>query len=352
MRVAQITPYYPPHIGGVEIHVKELSERLFERGYQVKVVSSCGNGKNSVEVITVPSINFPYSPIPLTFPRLEADVYHSHVPSPTFAFKVKDKHPHIVTYHNDVVVPSKVNGFPIPSFVAASIEMINEKLVKPVLEKAELIIATTGSYAETSKVLKEYLHKVEVVPNAVDASLFQPVDQKEPYVIYVGRLVEYKGLGMLIEAMRDVQAREELNLVVVGDGDDRNRFKMMAAKYGVNARFTGRVGLDELRNLISHAEILVLPSFTRLEAFGIVLLEAMACKTPVLAFDTPGVNEVAKNGGFVFSTIPELVQLILELHSDEGLRKTLGEQGRKAVEEKYSWDMVVDKIEALYDEVV
>ncbi len=350
MRVAQITPYYTPHIGGVEIHVKELSERLSERGHRVRVVSSCGRG-NGVEVITVPSVNFPYSPIPLTFPKLEADVYHSHVPSPTFAFRVKNRRPHIVTYHNDVVVPPKVNGFPIPGFVAASIEAINEKLVKPVLERAELIIATTQSYAETSAVLEKYLHKVEVVPNAVDVSLFQPVDEKEPYVIYVGRLVEYKGLGMLIEAMKDVQTHEDLELVVVGDGEDRKRFEAMAAKLGIKARFTGRVGLNELRNLISHAEILVLPSCTRLEAFGIVLLEAMACKTPVLAFDTPGVSEVAKNGGFVFSTTSELAQLILELHADEGLRRALGEKGRSAVEERYSWELVVDRIEKLYGEV-
>lgn len=349
MKITQITPYYPPHIGGVEIHVKELSERLSQR-HQVKVVSSCGND-DDVTVITVPSINFPYSPIPLTFPKLEADVYHSHVPSPTFAFRARDRHPHIVTYHNDVVLPSKVNGLPIPSFAAASIEWVNEKLVKPVLERAELIIATTGSYAETSTVLEKYLHKVEVVPNAVDVSLFQPVEEKEPYIIYVGRLVEYKGLGMLIEAMKDVQVNEDLELVVVGDGEDRKRFEAMAGKLRIKARFTGRAGLEELRNLISHAEILVLPSFTRLEAFGIVLLEAMACKTPVLAYDTPGVSEVAKNGGFVFSSTSELVQLILELHANEKLRRVLGEKGRKAVEEKYSWDVVMDRIEALYGEI-
>jgi glycosyltransferase involved in cell wall biosynthesis len=111
------------------------------------------------------------------------------------------------------------------------------------------------------------------------------------------------------------------------------------------------VGFDELRNLMSHAELLVLPSNTRLEAFGIVLLEAMACKTPVLAFDTPGVSEVAKNGGFVFSSISELSQLILELHGNEGLRRALGDKGRRAVEEKYSWDIVVDRIEELYGEI-
>jgi len=88
-----------------------------------------------------------------------------------------------------------------------------------------------------------------------------------------------------------------------------------------------------------------------LEAFGIVLLEAMSCQTPVLAFDTPGVNEVAKDGGMIFSETTELAEQILELHKDDSRRSALGERGRRTVEEKYSWAKVLDKIESIYDEV-
>jgi glycosyltransferase involved in cell wall biosynthesis len=76
----------------------------------------------------------------------------------------------------------------------------------------------------------------------------------------------------------------------------------------------------------------------------------MACKTPVLAFDTPGVNEVARDGGMIFSETAELVELILELHRDKSKRAALGERGRIAVVEKYSWTKVLDKIESIYDE--
>ena len=103
---------------------------------------------------------------------------------------------------------------------------------------------------------------------------------------------------------------------------------------------------------ISRAEMLVLPTQNRLEAFGIVLLEAMACMTPVLAFDTPGVNEVAENGGMVYSSTEELGKLISKLHGDEPLRVCLGKKGRKAVEENYSWKSVLDRMESVYREVI
>lgn len=90
---------------------------------------------------------------------------------------------------------------------------------------------------------------------------------------------------------------------------------------------------------------------SRLEAFGIVLLEAMACKVPVLAFDTPGVNEVALQGGRVFTSTNDLAKNILEMHENEPLRLSLGRRGRQAVQEKYSWKSALDEIESVYEEV-
>jgi glycosyltransferase involved in cell wall biosynthesis len=349
MKVLQISPYFPPHVGGIEYHVKGLTDGLIKRGYEVEVASSCGN--SSAKFVRIPCIDFLYFPVPLMFPQCEADIYHSHVPSPTFAFWFKEAAPHVVTYHNDVVVPCRVNGHCLPRSLGASLEWVNRKLVGPVLERAEIIIATTKSYAETSPVLRDYLHKIEIVPNAVDTALFQPGRVRDHYVLYVGRLVDYKGIEMLLLAMRQVQDKENLRLVIVGDGYDRPRFEQIARRMGLKAEFTGRVNRNRLINLLSRAEMFVLPSSNRLEAFGIVLLEAMACQTPVLAFDTPGVNEVAREGGMIFSDKTELSELILELHRDKSRRTVLGELGRKAVGEKYSWTKVLDKVESIYGEV-
>jgi glycosyltransferase involved in cell wall biosynthesis len=167
----------------------------------------------------------------------------------------------------------------------------------------------------------------------------------------VGRLLNYKGIESLIQAMSEVQKEANLKLVLVGDGYDRSRLEKRAIGMGVEAEFMGRLDRSRLIEILSKAEMLVLPTSNRLEAFGIVLLEAMACETPVLAFDTPGVNEVAMDGGRVFSSTAELTENILEFHNNAALRMYLGRRGRRAVEEKYSWKRVLDSIESIYGEV-
>jgi len=334
----------------VEYHVKELADGLARRGHQVSVASSCGRWNG--ELIRIPSIDLFYSPMPIKLPKLEADVYHSHIPSPLFAYMLRGASPHVVTYHNDVVIPGMINGHGMPPTFAAALERINELLVRPVLEAAKIIIATTKSYALTSPVLKDYLSKLKIVPNAVNVSLYPPARKKENYVLYAGRMLSYKGVESLLFAMSEVQKSADLDLVLVGDGYDRSRLEKMATQLSVRAKFPGRLERSMFIDTISRAEMLVLPTQNRLEAFGIVLLEAMACMTPVLAFDTPGVNEVAENGGMVYSSTEELSKLISKLHGDEPLRVCLGKKGRKAVEENYSWKRVLDSMESVYREVI
>jgi len=349
MNILQISPYFPPHLGGVEYHVKELADGLSRRGHLVRVASSCGSWRSGF--IRIPSIDLLYTPLPLRRPRLKADIFHSHIPSPIISFMLRKSSPHVVTYHNDVVIPAKLNGYRSPSRICSSVEWINRKLVKPILDEAEIVVATTKSYSETSPVLQGYLHKTRIVPNGVDVSAYPQGMQKENYVLYVGRMLSYKGIESLLEAMSRVQKTANLGLVLAGEGYDRVRLERLAASLGTRASFTGKLKRRRLIEVLSRAQMLVLPSPSRLEAFGIVLLEAMACETPVLAFDTPGVNEVARQGGRVFSTNDELAESILMLHENEPLRAALGRRGRKAVEERYSWCKVLDEIELIYREV-
>ena len=349
MKIAQISPYFPPHVGGVEYHVKELAEGLVGRGHEVTVASSVGRWAG--RMIIIPSIDIFYSPIPLKLPEFQADIYHSHIPSPIFAYRFRHKAPHLVTYHNDVVLPDAFQGHALPRKLAAVAEKASNNLVRPVLDEAEVIIATTMSYARTSPVLQDYLDKVRVVPNAVDISRYPQSMMKGNYVLYAGRMVGYKGVATLIQAMKEVQKTEELDLVLVGDGEDRHRLEKMAEKLPLQARFTGRLERSMFIDTISRAEMLVLPTQSRLEAFGIVLLEAMACETPVLAYNTPGVNEVARKGGCVYSSREELSELIIRLHHSPAWRAELGRKGRRAVEENYTWKRAIDLMESVYRDV-
>ncbi len=351
--VCLITPYYPPHIGGVELHVANLAKRLNKK-YKIAVISS----KPSNADFQVKSIFLPYTPIPLSFPKVSSKIYHSHIPSPFFSIESSKlakefNSPHIITYHNDVVIPDRVNGYKIPSFSKALIEKFNEKLVIPLLDRADVIIATTRSYAETSPILYKFIEKVRIVPNGVDIDVFTPSKGiRKDQVVYVGRLVEYKGLANLIKAMKVVQEVKDVKLVVVGDGEDRFTFEEMCKNLRVKAIFTGKLKLMELIEVLRKSKLLVLPSFSRLEAFGIVLLEAMACGTPVAGANVPGVGEISSKAGFVFNDWKELANIILEVVDNDTLVRKLGKKGRSVVEEKYSWNKVVNELEKIYNEVI
>jgi glycosyltransferase involved in cell wall biosynthesis len=348
MKVLLTSPYYPPHIGGIEIHTANIARGVREKGYEVEVVTSTGSDE-CVKVTKIPCLRIPYSPIPLKFPDVKGDVYHSHIPSPFFArcLMKKNYKPHIITYHNDVFVPDRVDGKPIPEFVSRWIEKKNEELVRPILDNAEVIIATTRSYAVTSPMLKDYLDKVEIIPNAIGVQDFLPgkdAGERDGIVLYAGRLVEYKGLPTLIRAMKNIQAR----LVVLGEGEDKIRFEELAKKLGVRVEFRGKVSDNELKEWMRKARVLVLPAQSRLEAFGIVLLEAMACNTPIIASNIPGVEEIARNGGLVFESEEELSLNITRILEDDALATKLGRRGKSIVEQKYNWESVLDKIETLY----
>ncbi|MDI6811369.1 MAG: glycosyltransferase family 4 protein [archaeon] len=346
MKVLLTSPYYPPHIGGVQIHTRNIARGMVERGYDVEVVTSTGSDER-VKVTTIPCLQIPYSPIPLKFPDINSDVYHSHIPSPFFArFVLKRKYqPHIVTYHNDVVVPDRVDGKPIPRFVS---RLRKRTMSLSGLFWTEVIIPTTRSYAENSPILNDYLDKVEIIPNAIRVKEFLPgkdAGERDSIVLYVGRLVEYKGLPILIRAMKNIQSK----LVVLGDGEDRNTFEKLAKKIGAHVEFRGKVSDNELKDWLRKARVLVLPGQSRLEAFGIVLLEAMACSTPVIAPKIPGVGEIARNGGLVFEDEEELSLTIIRILEDDALATKLGSRGNSIVEQNYDWELVLDKIETLYN---
>jgi rhamnosyl/mannosyltransferase len=173
--------------------------------------------------------------------------------------------------------------------------------------------------------------------------------------LFVGRLVGYKGLDVLLDAM----AGTDLRMVLVGDGPERGDLERRAGALGLGDRvtFLGALGDDVLSSYYQAADYFVLPSTTSAEMFGIVLLEAMACGRPIITTDLPtGVREVNVPDvvGLVVprSDAGALRQAMLRLAADAELRRRLGGAGRKRVEERYTLTHMVDAHLALYREVV
>lgn len=372
MKIIQVCPYYYPHIGGVESHVMSLSRELIGRGHEVCVLTTRLPGTKEKEIsdgINIlrqkPLFIWFKTPVVPKLKRsikdLRGDVVHSHSPPPLpsyYAAKAcfKSKTPFLITYHCDLEISS-----PIGRFVT---ELYRRSLGASTIEKADRVIATTRTYAATSRTV--WNANPLTIPNMVDIERFGPdvssenlknelqLPKGKPIVLFVGRLTKHKGVEYILEASKEVDAR----FLIVGTGEFEDNYKDMANKLEVEDRvsFAGKVDDSMLPKYYSISDVFVLPSTSRLEAFGIAALEAMATGKPVIVSDIPGVREIITNGEEGLLVEPmnskDLAAKISLLISDEGKRKAMGLKARKKVEANFSLEKVVDRIEKVYEDVL
>ncbi len=174
---------------------------------------------------------------------------------------------------------------------------------------------------------------------------------------YVGRLLFDKGLGVLIEAIASLPPSYRLRLV--GGGPDREALGQLAASKGVAQRveFAGAVSSQEISEAFAAMDAMALPSLTRKnwkEQFGRVLIEAMACETPVIGSDSGEIPNVIGDAGLV---TPEgdaqaLAAALARLSSDPALRADLARRGRQRVLDRFTQEQVARRTVALYHEVL
>jgi glycosyltransferase involved in cell wall biosynthesis len=183
------------------------------------------------------------------------------------------------------------------------------------------------------------------------------VSEGQSLVLFVGRLVPHKGVQHLIRAAGLIE-NKDIKFVVAGDGplldDMKDELKRMSLTEKV--RLAGKVPYKELPNFYAACDMFTLPSTSRLEAFGIAALEAMSSGKPVVVSDIPGVREVIQDGrqGLLTKALsPEdLADKIKYLHENPTERKRMGALARGTVEEKYSWEMIVERIENAYKDTI
>lgn len=366
------------HIGGVERHVLEISKALTKRGLFVTVLTTrAPHHKNYHEINEFEIVRVPYgvplysSSIPFSiFRYLDPDDYdliHAHAANPTIAdlacFKNFGKIPFILTYHNDITKEGYVGK--IISYI------YNKTLGDFLLKNSNVIIATTKSYAEKSIRLKRFKHKIRVIPNGVNLNTFNKnIDEKKirihhsipiqsKIILFVGALEMYKGIEYLLKAFKKILNYEKTSyLIIVGMGSILKQLKEMTVELEIsdNVIFAGYVSDNDLPYYYSACDLFVLPSTSSGEGFGIVQIEALACGKPVICTDLPGVNEVDKNEVASLHIPPKdcdsLANAILELLENEKLAREMGENGRKLVEEKYTWARVAEEMERVYRELI
>src|SRR3989339_739506 len=382
MKIAMLSPYFYPHTGGTEKYVRDLSTILVMMGHEVTVITNnLPKAKNApreetlpegVKVIRLNAVDmFSYLPVSTEFnlKMLEGfDIVHVHVPAFSFLRAVagKIKQPLIVTYHCDVTVSEKYFGVPVPQAVVPLFEGANNLYARMLLAKADTVYNTTETYASTSPVMRNVSHRVIPIGiffdkiDEIQKKLNLTPDKKNSrQILFLGRLAGNKGCDYLVKAMPKVLEKfPDTKLVICGDGEEKAHILDLVTQFniGPSITFLGTATFDKLVELYYTSLAYVFPSINRLEAFGIVQLEAMANYTAVIASDIPGPNAVmnpGETGLLVPKQSPEAIaEAAIKLLSDPDKALEMGRKGRALVETKYSWKTIVQQVLGVYKEAI
>ncbi len=363
MRVLGIGKFYPPeYVGGLESVVVTLNRELVRRGIGVSYVVSRVRGAGRVDdvdgvrVVRTPSagtlLSQPLSPgLPAAVRREPGDIVHLHHPNPLGDLAVlRDRRPLVITQHSDVVRQRALRGVYGP-------------LIRGAVARARFVAIASPQLLAGSEELRGFGAKVRVIPFGIDPARFAATPAVTaraaalrttlaggPVVLAVGRLVGYKGFDVLIRAIDGTEAR----LVLVGTGPEEPRLRAVA---GPRVTFTGRVTDDDLVAGYHAADVFCLPSVTRAEAFGVVLLEAMACAKPLVTTALPtGVSAVNRDGVTGLAVPPgdpdALRDAIGSLLASPARRMAMGAEGRRVLEREYTAALMGERYQALYEEAL
>jgi len=376
LRVALCTDYFYPRIGGVSSHVAGLASELERRHHEVVILTKSAKSDTRYSIAGKVSYLRPSIPIPVilvppkaadireALERGRFDIVHAHHAfTPTSLLSVsaarKIGMPAVLTNHTIFLASDHESLWVPTSYVLYPFRRF--------INKANLITAVSQTAADFIGHFTER-GKVVVIPNGIDSDRFDSrscakedpthEDGGEHIILYVGRLVYRKGIHVLVKAMPQI-LREfpDARLLIAGEGVMGNLIRILIKSLDLkdHVKLLGFVPNENLPDLYGLSQVFVLPSLY-CESFGITLLEAMASGKPVVASNVGGVPEVVEDEvtGLLFRKGDEraLADGVLRVMNDCDLALNLAVKARRSVEDNFSWFVVADKIESLYEELL
>ncbi|HXG55007.1 MAG TPA: glycosyltransferase [Vicinamibacterales bacterium] len=367
-RVLHVGKFYPPVHGGMEQVLRSLCQAT--RGRLDSRVLVFNDAPRTVREVVdgIPVTRLasfaPARSTPIAtsmsgeLRHTDADVIILHEPNPWALVScalARPQQPLAVWFHSEVIRP------------ALQFALFYHPLVRLVYPRARRILVSSPALAGHAKVLAPYRDRVTVIPFGIDASRWQatpPIAARarditagvegRPLILFAGRLVEYKGVDVLLRALAGLDAHG----VIAGDGPLRGHLTELAHTMGLSSRvrFTGEIPHDELVALYHAADVFVLPSVTRAEAFGYVQLEAMAAGTPIvstrLESGVPWVNQDGITGLTVTpGNAAELRDALHALLSDRPRRERMADAARQRVTHEFSLERMGDRLVSVVDEL-
>lgn len=356
-KIVFVTPYFYPHPGGLETYVYNIARGLSkDYGWDVVVITSNDDRRekrietiDGLKVYRLPVLfrisNTPINPLWHFYIRTilkveRPDLVNAHGPVPFIAdvsARAVDSIPFVLTYHAGTMKKNRT----IPDILI----MLYEKLILPFMaNKAQKIICPSQFVKNTTMAF--YRDKTTVIHPGVDLSLFEPsmgANKENNTVLFVCRhanMLRMKGFNYLVEAVTNLP---HTSLRVIGE-----KSNIM----NTNVKFIGiKKGMALVRE-IQNCGVLVLPSLPDVESFGMVLLEAMACKKPVIGTQSGGIPEIITNGVDGFIVPPKnsiaLESAITKVLSDRTLSRKMGEEGYKKIQRYFTWDSRVKLSNSLF----
>lgn len=362
MHIVHVYKDYHPVVGGIENHIRWLAEAQAARGHRVTVLV-CSPGfrssrelLNGVEVVRAGRLatlaSMPLSGRqPYELARLRPDVAHLHAPYPLGEVSqalLGRARAAVLTHHSDVIRQKRLMRLYGPFYAR-------------VLRRVQAVLVTSPPYLAHSPWLQPVRDRCRIVPLGLDVERFSlpgsPKPQARPTtLLFTGCLRYYKGLDTLLHALVQVP---DVRLDIVGDGPMRGAWEALSAGLGTSerVRFTGAVPDAALLDYYRAADCFVLPSNSRAEAFGMVLLEAMAAGLPLITTELgTGTSWVNADGTTGLVVPPNdtaaLAGAVRRLAADPGLRVRMGQAAALRVREHFTLERMVDGVEAVYKEAL
>lgn len=375
MRVTMVNKYFwPPHVGGVEQVVNMLATGLAALpGMDVRVVVANGGRETvreeheGVDVLRLGRLfELASTPVALGMPgelrragsgTERADIMHLHFPYPwgdVSWLLARPGVPTVMTYHSDIVRQRRMLAFYRP-------------VLDAVLRRVDRILVSSPQLVEHSPFLAPVAEKCVVIPFGIPTERFAPAPgllaraaelrsaHDRPVVLFVGRLVYYKGVDVLVRAMADVPA----DLVCIGRGPLEPELRELASGLGIADRVTFLPPQpdEELAAWFRAADVFCLPSVARSEAFGLVQIEAHASGTPVVSTDLPTGVPFANKDGVSGLVVPPgdsgaLAAALRRLVTEPDLRARLGEQARERALAEFTVERMVRDTVRVYEDVL
>jgi phosphatidylinositol alpha-mannosyltransferase len=364
MRIGIVCPYSWDIPGGVSAHVADLAEALIRMGHFVSVLAPAefdellpayvvSTGKPRAVKYNGSVARLSFGPIAARkvskwIEEGEFDVLHVHEPlAPSLSVLAcwAAKGPIVATWHS--------------SMDKSRMMLTLSKLAQTAMEKVSARIAV--SEAARATLIKHIDGDAVVIPNGVDVSSFRNAKPmfgwpgRNLSIVFLGRGDEpRKGLAVLVEAYPEIRKKfPEIRLLIAGPGEPDNTLKSLSREDRASVTVLGMVAPQDKASVLASGTIYVAPN-TGGESFGIVLLEAMAAGTPVVASDLEAFKRVLDNGkaGITFENEnpADLAKVISDLLANPNRRAELSEQGRLRVAE-FDWSVVAGKIVEVYESI-